>query len=89
MRGDIPAAAFRLLTQLPIRTHEAAFQEKKRKQFRLRPEGQKILDGRGRKKRVRVWGREFDSQIQASERLKISIPRIRRMIKRGEAQYVD
>ena len=72
MRGDIPAAAFRLLNTLPVRTIE-----KKEERSYV-----------GNCKRVRINGKAYPSVIEAAEALGCNRDTIRRMLNSGEAEVI-
>lgn len=77
MKDDIPAAAFRLLTQLPVRTIEGR---------------ERTGSGRGArfdgKKAVKVGEQIFDSKNKAKVALGIGLGTLDKMLDRGEAEYV-
>ena len=77
MTGDIPAAAFRLFTSLPVRTH-------------LRDESRRgrIYHSGQSRGEVIICGRKFASINEAARRLRMSRHSIRRMVYAGRARYV-
>ena len=89
MRDDIPSAAFRLLTALPVRTHE-----------REEPRHKEGPQHRGYVKRapksgpagicrpVRVGRRVFKSITEAKVKLRVSPQTLYAMLDDGRAEYV-
>ena len=77
MKGDLPPAAFRLSTTLPVRTHEAR---------------ERTGNGRGNryegKLAVKVGNEVFESKRQAKTKLGIGLGTLDKMIDRGEAEIV-
>ena len=76
MRGDLPAAACRLLETCTVRTH-------------IQPQHGDIGARFASTvvKAVKIAGVEYPSVIEASRQLRIDRSTIRRMIDRGEAKY--
>ena len=72
MRGDIPEAAYRLLTALPVRTVE----KKEERSYA------------GNCKRVRINGKAYPSVIEAAQALGINRDTVRRMLNSGEAEVI-
>ena len=75
MKGDLPAAAVRLLSCCTARTHERphnAYAERLSSN-NVRP--------------VRIGHITYESLVEASRQLRKSRETIRRMIERGEAKY--
>lgn len=85
MRGDIPAAAFRLLTTLSVRTH-CAPEPVPRIQIRRNP-GDELL--RIAKRKVFIRGRLFDSIAEAKKELRMGSQTIRKMVEKGQARFLD
>lgn len=86
MRGDIPAAAFRLLNALPVRTHEA----RQRVYMTGQPRGDKP-GSTGRmtaRQGLRIKGVEYESITDARQKIKCSFKTLHKMIERGEAELV-
>lgn len=80
MRGDIPEAAFRLLTKLPVRTHEKPVVERKEST---------IAGGYRPARAIMIDGREYRSMNAACRALSIHVSQVSRMLKCGEAQYAE
>ncbi len=83
MRDDIPEAAFRLLTALPVRTHESKV-----------PPVLKMASPRGPSlkpngKRIAYKGQIFDSHTKAMKELRIGHGRLMRLFATNVASYVD
>ncbi len=76
MRGDIPQAAFRLLTALPVRTHERTHED-----YETRLSANNL-------RAVKVRGTTYESLTEAGRQLHKSRGAVRLMIERGEASYV-
>ena len=86
MRGDIPAAAFRLLNALPVRTHEA----RPRVYMAGQPRGDKP-GSTGRmtaRQALRIKGVEYESISDARVKLKCSFKTLHKKIASGEAELV-
>ena len=77
MTGDLPAAALRLMSALPSRTHE--WQPKRREHDK-----EYIPNGR----RVQIGARIYASLTDAAQRLRLSRHSIRRMVYANKARYV-
>jgi hypothetical protein len=75
MRGDIPQAAFRLLTTLPCKRHE------------FNPPSKAIAEHQYRR-RIRVGKRKFESVRDAIKTLKVSAKTIYVMLENGRAEYL-
>ena len=73
MKGDLPLPAFRLLTELPVRTHERRHIEH--------------LQGRKVVANVIIDGVRYSSLSHAARELHICRESIRRMLRTGEAVY--
>lgn len=86
MRGDIPQAAFRLLSALPVRTHLTP----EVPVYKM-PKRRLCSDGKAwnAKRKVRVKGRVFDSMKLARKTLHMGEERLMKMLTSGEAQYVE
>jgi DNA-directed RNA polymerase specialized sigma24 family protein len=78
MRGDIPQAAFRLLTALPVVTHKSA--PRAEKEERRLPSNTKT---------VMLDSVEYESVSQAAKVLDISRTEIRRRIKLGRGRLAE
>ena len=77
MRGDLPAAACRLLECLPVRTHEQS-----RDDYEDRLSANNF-------RRVQIGAVRFESLTEAGRQLGKSRTSVRNMIARGEAHYLD
>ena len=82
MTGDIPEAALRLLTQLPVRTHEQV--EKTKKRYTWSP---RAFEAKG--KRILHRGKYYRSHVEAMAKMRVGKIRLMRMIDSGLAVYVE
>jgi len=88
MRGDIHPAAYRLLTQLPVRTHTAPeppppYITMARRKPMPNPGGKFRVA-----KPVRVRGREFPSICAATRCLHVSLQTLYKWLNEGKAEYL-
>ena len=74
MRGDIPAAALRLVCELPVRTHERTFI--------------RHVQGSKAPPPVVVEGAEYPSVAAAARELRKSRGFVRGLLRKGKARYV-
>ena len=72
MKGDLPACAVRLLSALPVRTHERAVY--------VHLQGSKVS------RHIIIEGRRYDSIKQAKERLHVCTKTIQNWLANGKAQ---
>jgi hypothetical protein len=81
MKGDIPAAAFRLSQQLPVRVHLSQ---------RLAPTDGRVRHCANNVRPVIVNHRQYESLTEAGRQLEVSREAIRNMIRTGKngARYV-
>ena len=83
MRDDLPEAAIRLASSLPVRTHE-----------QRNPDGRKIKRGDRNAGRgaeglpIRVDGVEYHSIKEARRKLKKGAKTIQRWLDLGQAEYI-
>jgi hypothetical protein len=82
MKGDIPSAAFRLLTTLPVRVHTKP--EPVRKEYVRTPYAASVQG-----KSLLFKGETYHSHTDALRALKIGHRRLMKMIASGAATYVD
>ena len=75
MKGDIPAAALRLMSSCRVSVHERVMQ----------PYAERLSSNNVRP--VRIGHITYESLVEASRQLRKSRETIRRMIERGEAHY--
>lgn len=98
MKGDLPAAAYRLLAALPVRTHEARIPSrqlapqqrpgfaKSHKRKAGRP--LTVVFGKGGKARpVRIDGVQYESATDAAGMLRKSTRTIYEWLRSGQARY--
>ena len=76
MRGDLPAAAVRLSSALPSRTHQQAVGEYA---------GRESVNNF---RRIMLNGTEYRSLTEASRDLRCCRDTVRKMIDRGEGRYL-
>lgn len=77
MRGDIPEAAFRLLNQLPVRTHERT------------EEARFLREAKGPKgQRIEYRGKVYESKTHVLVALRIGHRTLMALIKSGEARIL-
>ncbi len=84
MRGDLPTAAIRLLSALPVRTHE-------QKEPDARTLGRADVAGSGvyhTGKRVKIGAKVYDTITQARTERRCSSQMIYKMIREKRAEYV-
>ena len=79
MRGDIPEVAFRLLTALPVRTHERKPYVREASLAAGNPYGRRA---------VIVNGVRYETCREARTKLAIGYDSFYRMLNRGEARYL-
>ncbi len=84
MTGDLPEAAVRLLSMLPVRTHEQK-EPDARKLGRAYTPGDGIFHSG---KRVKIGKRIYDTITQARTERKCSSQMIYKMIREGTAEYL-
>lgn len=84
MKNDMPEAAFRLLSTLPVRTHEQDPPPVQRRKYRPR-----IVTGAGRggnnRYRIIFRGREYQSLAEALKLLKVGKPKLFQWVEEGKA----
>lgn len=88
MTGDIPAAALRLLSSLPVRTHERYSPETR---ARLRAYHKRTPDQRGdgtQARPLRYKGRTFKSITEAKTQLHMSPKTLYALLDSGLAVYL-
>jgi len=83
MKGDMPEPAFRLLMQLPVRTHERREVVKKRYVY-PKPVG----SGGQNRRQIKVEGVLFESVKDAWRKFRVSFDTIKRWVSEGSAEYV-
>lgn len=81
MKGDLPAAAYRLLATLPVRTH---LRPMPRDHYNSGPRD----DPSPLRKRIRIGDTVYDSITEARKAQKCSMGSIYKMLARMEATYV-
>ena len=90
MKGDLPAPAFRLLTELPVTTHlnerQVARSGPQHRGYTKRAPDKRGPAGLSRP--VQVGRRTFQSITEAKTRLRISPKRLYEMLDSGEARYI-
>lgn len=84
MKGDIPKAAFRLLTMLPVKTHVAPDRSG-------RPSGYVNPPGRGgsNAQAIKVYGTVYPSHKAVLRELRVSFDVLKRWLGNGTAEYVE
>lgn len=85
MRGDIHPAAFRLLQQLPVRTHRAPPPPDRAEPHRRR---KGMGSGGSNKQGIKYRGREFASLRDAKKTLKCSTKTLHSWVKLGIAEFI-
>ena len=89
MRGDIPAAAFRLSQQLPVRTHRKPEPITRSVLATQRRRAGVPLSEHNQPRPIRCRGKEFASIAEARKVLRASTQTIHRWIAIGYAEYID
>ena len=89
MKGDLPQAALRLLTQLPVRTHTAPPPPPPYITLAQRRKAMPNPGGKFRvAKPVRARGKEFPSIYAATRGLHVSLQTIYKWLETGKAEYL-
>ena len=91
MKGDLPVAALRLLSALPVRVHHAPEPVSRWEalQAAKRAAKHRGLNNDEKTRPVRVKGRDFASIREAVRKLHVSRQTVMAMLDKGEAQYID
>ena len=85
MKGDLPAAAFRLLTALPVRTHTQFVPQQR---AALRRYLKRAAPAIGTARPVRYKGRTYASITEAKRKIRCSPSTLYHMLDTGKASYV-
>lgn len=91
MKGDLPQAAVRLLSVLPVRVHTAPEPVSRWEALQAAKKAAKHrgMSNEEKTRPVRVKGREFASIREAVRKLHVSRQTVMALLESGEAQYID